>query len=105
VAAASYALANLPLATFISFFVSSIGWLIASIVMLKGVFSKLSAWIGIILCVMGIASSFYGILPVLGIFLSQSLIAFGIWCLLVGFQLVQLAKPLTVEQSRMVTEA
>ena len=92
VAAADYALATLPLATFFSFVISSIGWLISSIVMLKGVFSKPTAWVGIITCVMGIASGFYGVVPILGIFLSQCLIAFGIWCLLVGFRLVRLGK-------------
>lgn len=42
-AAANYALATLPLATFYSWVVSSIGVLIISIVMLKGVFGKLTA--------------------------------------------------------------
>jgi hypothetical protein len=98
-AAANYALANLPLATFYSFFVSSVGWLIVSIVMLKGIFSRLSAWMGIILSGMGIAGSFYGILPVFGIFLSQCLVAFGIWCLLVGVRLLKLGKAVPIART------
>lgn len=103
VAAASYALANIPLATFYSFFVSSIGWLIVSIVMLKGIFSRFSAWIGIILSVMGVASSFYVILPVLGIFLSQCMIAFGVWCLLVGFRLLKLGRGVPIAVTTPIT--
>ncbi len=52
--AQDYALATLPLATFYSFMVSSIGLLIISVVMLKGVFSTPTAYAGIVASVGGL---------------------------------------------------
>ncbi len=99
-AAANYALASLPLATFYSFFVSSVGWLIVNIVMLKGVYSRFSAFAGIFMSSMGILASFYGLVPLLGLFLSPCLIAFGVWTILVGAQLLRLGNPVALRQVR-----
>lgn len=49
----------MPIATFFGFVVSSIGTLIVAIVMLKGVFGKVTAWAGIVACVEGIPGGFY----------------------------------------------
>jgi hypothetical protein len=94
VAAADYALATLPLATFYSYVVSSVGFLIISIVMLKGVFSKLTAYVGIVASIEGIVGGFYVVLPALAVFLVPCLIAFGIWSLLAGTRLYKLSKQL-----------
>jgi hypothetical protein len=90
VGAAAFALATLPLATFFSYVVSSIGLLIISVVMLRGVFSRITALAGIIASVGGIVGGFYVVLPVLALLLTPCLVAFGIWALLAGIRLLQL---------------
>jgi len=90
VAAADYALATLPIATFFSYLVSSVGLLIISIVMLRGVFSKPAAYAGMVAGVAGIVGGFYVLLPALALFLVPSLIAFGLWSLLAGARLCAL---------------
>lgn len=92
-AAADYALATLPLATFYSFLVSSIGFLIVSLVMLKGVFGKRTAYLGIISTIAGILGAFYVVVPILALLLSPCLIAFGIYLVLGGVRLYTLGKP------------
>jgi hypothetical protein len=89
-AAEDYALATLPLATFYSFVISSIGLLIVSVVMLKGVFSKPTAYAGIVASVEGIVGGFYVVLPALALLLIPCLITFGIWSLLAGSRLYKL---------------
>jgi hypothetical protein len=89
-AAEDYALATLPLATFYSFVVSSIGLLIVSVVMLKGVFSRPTAYAGIVASIEGIVGGFYVLLPALALLLIPCLIAFGIWSLLAGLRLCKL---------------
>ncbi|MHB1414225.1 MAG: hypothetical protein ACYC1C_03150 [Chloroflexota bacterium] len=91
VAAADYALATLPIATFSSYVVSSIGLLIISVVMLKGVFSRLTAYLGIVASIEGIVGGFYVLLPALAVFLVPCLITFGIWLLLTGSKLYRLS--------------
>jgi len=93
VAAADYALAALPIATFCSYVVSSIGFLIPSIVMLKGVFSKPTAYAGIVACLAGIVGGFYVVLPALAVLLVPSLIAFGLFSGLAGLRLYALGRP------------
>jgi hypothetical protein len=90
VAAADYARATLPIATFYSYVVSSAGFLITSLVMLKGTFSKPTAFLGIAACLEGIVGGFYVILPALAALLIPSLITFGIWSLLAGSRLCKL---------------
>ena len=93
IAAARFALATMPVATFFSFVVSSIGTLIVAIVMLKGVFSKVTAWAGIVACVEGIAGGFYVIYPPLAALLVPCMIAFGLWGVLAGVRLFRLGTP------------
>lgn len=90
IAAARFPLATMPIATFFSFVVSSIGTLIVSIVMLKGVFSKVTAWAGIIACMEGIVGGFYVIYPPLAVLLVPCMIAYGFWGVLAGSRLFRL---------------
>lgn len=90
VAAADYALATLPIGTFMSYFVSSVGLLIASVVMLRGVFSKPTAFAGIVASVTGIVGGFYLAIPPLAALLTPSLIAFALWSILAGLRLHRL---------------
>ena len=82
--AANYALATLPLGTFYSYEVSSLGLLAISVVMLRQKFGKVTALLGIVASVEGVVGGFYVVLPVLAILLIPSLIAFGLWCVLAG---------------------
>jgi len=86
-AAAAYARAALHVGTFLSYLVSSIGLLMVSLSMLKGVFSKVTAWVGIVAAMEGIAGAFYVVVPALALLLVPSLVAFAIWCLLAGRRL------------------
>ena len=92
VAAADYALATLPIATFCSYVVSSAGLLVISVVMLGGVFSRPTAYLGIAAGIEGIVGGFYIFLPALAVLLVPCLITFGIWLLLTGSRLYALGK-------------
>jgi hypothetical protein len=91
VAAATYALATLPNATFFSYAVSSIGLLMTSLVMLKGVFNKPSALLGIVASLEGIVGSCYVFYSAFAALLVPSLIAFGLWALFAGTRLYKLS--------------
>ena len=54
VAAANFARVTLPIATFLSYTVSSVGFLIFGVVMLKGVFRRGTAYLGIVATSAGI---------------------------------------------------
>ena len=85
--AAGRALAILPAATFFSYAISSIGLLIVSVVMLRAVFTKITAYAGIVASVEGILGGFYPLFPPLAVLLVPSLIAFAVWALLAGRRL------------------
>jgi hypothetical protein len=104
-AAANYALATVPLATFYSWVVSSVGVLIISIVMLKGVFGKLTAYLGVVAGIVGTVAGFYVFMPALAVLLSPTLIVFGLWCVLAGRKLYRLVKPEGVGETAPVTAA
>jgi hypothetical protein len=91
-AAANYALATLPLATFYSYVVSSIGLLITAILMLRGPFMKVVAFLGIAASVMGIIGGFYIFVPALAWLLSPCLIAFVLWLVATGIRLCLLSR-------------
>ncbi|MGZ4857758.1 MAG: hypothetical protein ACXVZU_05315 [Methanobacteriaceae archaeon] len=92
-AAIDYALATIPIATFYSWVVGSLGFLITSMVMLNGVFGKRTAYYGIIANTAGIVGGFYIFFPILTIFLTPILIFWGIWLLVLGFRLYNLTNP------------
>jgi hypothetical protein len=93
VAAANFARVTLPIATFLSYTVSSVGFLIFGIVMLKGVFRRGTAYLGIVATSAGIVGGFYVVLPALGVLLSPCLVAFGVFLVLAGLRLYRLAAP------------
>jgi hypothetical protein len=90
-AAMDYDLATIPIATFYSWVVGSLGFLIVSVVMLKGIFGKPLAYFGIIINIAGILGGFYIFIPILTVFLTPILIFWGIWLILVGFRLYKLS--------------
>jgi hypothetical protein len=90
VAAASYPMATLSLATFYSFVPSSIGFLLVSLAMLKGPFSRITAYVGITATLEGIIGGFYVVVPALAAFLTPCLVTFGVWLLLAGSRLCTL---------------
>ena len=90
-AAADYALATIPIATFYSWVVGSLGFLIASLVMLNGIFGKKTAYLGIVVNTAGIIGGFYIFVPGLTILLTPILIVWGFWLSLVGFRLYKIS--------------
>jgi hypothetical protein len=93
VATANYALAATAVsAPVYSVVISSFGTLITSLVMLKGVFSKVTAYLGI---VASIVSFVYGIslfVPALAMSIVIAFVLAGIWSLLAGSRLCRLGK-------------
>ena len=91
--AAGYALATLPPATFFSYLVSSLGFLIVALVMLRRGFGRWISILGIVAFLLGIAGAFYIFVPLLALLLIPCLVAFGLWLVLAGVRLYQLAAP------------
>jgi hypothetical protein len=104
-AAANYGLATVPLANFYTFVISSVGVLLISIVMLKGVFGKRTAYVGIVTGIVGIVAGFYVFVPALVLFTLLSLLILGAWCLMAGQRLYQLGKPQGAGEAAAVTTA
>jgi uncharacterized protein YqgC (DUF456 family) len=61
--------------------------------MLKGVFRRGTAYLGIVATSAGIVGGFYVVLPALGVLLSPCLVAFGVFLVLAGLRLYRLAAP------------
>jgi hypothetical protein len=89
--ASNIPLAALPIATFYSYFVGSLGFLIASTVMLRGVFRRVVAFIGITCNLLGIIDAFILFAPGLSVLLFPTLNLYGLWNILVGAQLIRLS--------------
>lgn len=77
----------LPIATLLSFVLSSIGILIVALAMLKSPFRKITGVVGIFIGVIGTLAGFYVFVPVLTLFMIPSIIALALWAFLVGIQL------------------
>jgi hypothetical protein len=92
-ASASPALALLPVATVLSFSISSVGLLIVSLVMFRGVFSRPTAWAGIVASVEGIIGGLYPLYPPVSMLMVPSLIAFALWAFLSGSRLYSVSRP------------
>jgi hypothetical protein len=92
-AAAHYGLATVPLANFYTFVISGVGVLLISMVMLKGVFGKRTAYVGIVTGIVGIVAGFYVFVPALALFTGFSSLLLGAWCLMAGRRLYRLGKP------------
>lgn len=84
-----WGLATMPVASFFSWAGPSSGFLIVSIVMLKGLFGKFTAYLGIIVNALGIVGGFYFLHPVnaLSFILTFVLLLYGIWFIAVGRRL------------------
>ena len=80
----------LPIATLLSFVLSSIGILIVGLAMLKSPFRKITGIVGIFVGVIGTLAGFYIFAPVLSLFMIPSIIALAVWAFLVGIQLNRL---------------
>jgi hypothetical protein len=90
-AAANYALAAIPIATFYSYIVGSVAFFIAAAVMLRGVFRRAVAYLGIVANGLGFISAFVLFGPGLAVILVPALVLFGLWNILVGARLYTLA--------------
>ena len=75
-----------------AFLVPSIGSLVASFVMLGGIFRRLVAYVGIVASFAGILVGFSILLPALGNLNLVSLPLFGIWFVLAGTRLYRMGK-------------
>ena len=87
--AAQYPLAVLPIATFLSYVVSSIGLLMIGAAMLRSAFPRGIALLGIIAAAEGIAGGLYILTPALSALLMPSLVTFGLWGVLLGTNLIR----------------
>jgi hypothetical protein len=94
-------LAVVPIGECFILALSSAGALISSIVMLRGVFGKPTAYAGIVAAVTSLVSAFYVAVPLLQWLLFPSLIAYGVWGVLAGVRLFRLGAP----QARAVAAA
>lgn len=88
-AAAQYPLAVLPIATFLSYVVSSVGLLLIGVAMLRSTFPHGIALLAIIAAAEGIAGGLYILTPALSALLMPSLVTFGLWGLLLGSNLIR----------------
>jgi hypothetical protein len=94
IAAADFALSTIPIATFFTYLVSSVGLIIASIVSFKGVFNKITAFLGLTAGVEGTIGAFYVFFPSLAGLLLPALIAYGLWGVTGGIRLFKLSRRL-----------
>lgn len=93
VLAAQFPLAVLPVATFLSYVVSSAGLLLIGAVMLRSAFPRGVGLLAVIAAGEGLLAGFYAVAPALSALLSPSLVTFGLWALLTGVRLIRHAKP------------
>ncbi|MGD0777589.1 MAG: hypothetical protein ABSC05_32760 [Candidatus Solibacter sp.] len=98
---AQLVLAVVPIAGCFTIALSSAGALIASIVMLRGVFGKPTAYAGIAAAVASLVGAFYLAFPPLEWLLLPATIAYGLWGILAGARLFRLGAP----QARAVAAA
>lgn len=92
VAVAAQRFSVLAPATLFSYVVSSTGVLIAAIVMLKGVFPRLTAIIGVVAAAERIVGGFYVFYSPLSVLLVPCLVAFVLWCIATAIALLELAR-------------
>ena len=91
VTAATYGYAALPLQTVLSFGIGAVGWLLWSVVMLKGsIFPRWMAISGIIINVIGIIGAAAPVVPasfILGLFQFLAVPLTGLWFIIIGVRL------------------
>ncbi len=91
-AALSYALATIPVGTFLGHIVPSVAVLIISAVMLKGPFMRIVGLLGIGAALIGIVGGFYVFSPPLSVLLVPRLFILALWCIAAGMRLNTLGK-------------
>jgi hypothetical protein len=89
-AAAESTRSVLPIATLLSFVVSSIGYLLVAIGTWREVFRKAIAAVGVIGSVEGILAGFYIFVPALAGLITPCLVTVGLWAIFVGIRLFRL---------------
>lgn len=94
-AAADYARATLPFATFVSWVLGCVGWFIVNLVMLKGPFFRAVPALGIAFSIEGILGGCYIFSPALAALMNPALATFGIWSIFVGIRLIRLSRQAT----------
>jgi hypothetical protein len=92
IAAADFALATIPIATFFTYLISSVGLVIASLVMFKGVYSKFTGLLGLTAGIEGTIGAFYVFQPSLAGLLIPALLAYGLWGLFAGTRLFKIGR-------------
>jgi hypothetical protein len=81
----------LPIATSLSYLVSSIGFVFVAIATLRTGFRKAVGVVGVMGGVVGILAGFYVLIPAMGAFLLPSLAIVGLWCVFVGIRMFRVA--------------
>ena len=90
-AASNYALGAIPIATFYSYFIGSVAFLLVSLVMFRGVFRFITAPVGIVANGLGIVVAFVLFDSAdLSSLIVPTLMIYGFWNILVGAQLYRL---------------
>lgn len=92
VSAAQFALTTIPIATFFTYLTSSVGLILISVVMLHGVFNKLSGLLGLTAGIEGTIGAFYVFVPGIAGILLPALIAYGLWGCFSGMRLFRLSR-------------
>jgi len=91
-AAADYPLATIPLFFISMWIMGGLGYLIVGLVMLKGVFGKIAAYLGIITGIVSLIVGFSIFIPVLAWLSLLTFITIPIWDILVGYKLYNLSR-------------
>lgn len=84
--------AALPLATSLSYLVSSIGFLLVAIATFRTGFRKAVGMVGVMGSIVGILAGFYVLVPAMAAFLLPSLAIVGLWCVFVGIRMFRLGR-------------
>ncbi|HKI58490.1 MAG TPA: hypothetical protein VKA00_04615 [Trueperaceae bacterium] len=90
--AAQYPLAVLPIATFLSYVVSSAGLALIGAAMLRSAFPRGAGLLALIAAGEGIVGGFYVFAPALSVLLLPSLVTFGLWAVVAGTGLLRRAR-------------
>jgi hypothetical protein len=102
VAAATYAVAALPVETFFSFTIGAVGWLFWSLLMPRTFFGRATAIFGVVVNVMGILGGVGALMPpsspfyLLGLFTIFGAIFTAIWFMVIGVQLYRYGNRLII---------
>jgi hypothetical protein len=93
-AAAHWGLATMPVATFFSYVGPASGFFIFSLLMLKGVFGKGTARLGLVATGLGVLGGLYFLVPVplLSLALTPILLLYGAWLIVAGRALRRLGR-------------